>query len=80
MVTVGGDSLVKVWDYDFLLEGPGSNQFFLGHINKINNVLFYSDNEIITTGGFEGIYQWEFLGDNRKAERNVNFESLKMGP
>lgn len=25
LVTVGGDSLLKIWDYDFSLKGPGSN-------------------------------------------------------
>lgn len=80
LISVGGDCLLKVWDYDFALEGPGSNQIFLGHINKINNVQFVSETRLITVGGFEGIYEWEFLGDNAKRERNINFESLKVGP
>ncbi|KAL4455065.1 hypothetical protein ABPG74_006447 [Tetrahymena malaccensis] len=74
MASVGGDKLLKIWDYEFLLNGPGSNQVFLSHINKINCIAFSPDNtKIITAGGFEGIYEWNFLGDLTKQERIVDF-------
>lgn len=67
MASVGGDNLLKVWDYEFALSGPGSNQVFLSHVSKINCIAFSPDNtKIFTAGGFEGIYEWSFLGDLSK--------------
>ena len=64
LISVGQDQILKVWDYDFSLQGPGCSQIFMGHINKINNCLFLPDNKrILTVAGFEGIYEWEFFGD-----------------
>jgi len=75
---VGGDNLLKIWDYEFSLQGPGSNQIFIGHINKINNVIFLPNNKkILTSGGFEGIYEWDFFGDTTKAERTLDFTGLQ---
>jgi WD40 repeat protein len=55
LASVGSDQLLKIWDYEFELKGPGENQVYLGHSNKINCVLFSQDNKkIITAGGFEG--------------------------
>ncbi|EGR29688.1 notchless, putative [Ichthyophthirius multifiliis] len=60
VLTVGGDNLLKIWDYDFSLQGPG--------------ILFVqNDTKIITAGGFEGIYEWEFLGDTSKYEKVIDF-------
>ena len=74
MASVGADNLLKIWDYDFSLVGPGSNQVFLSHISKVNCVLFSPDNtKILTAGGFEGIYEWNFLGDLTKQEKNIDF-------
>lgn len=33
----------------------------MAHIGKINNCIFLpGSKKILTTGGFEGIYEWEF--------------------
>lgn len=33
----------------------------MAHLGKINNVIFLpGTNKILTAGGFEGIYEWEF--------------------
>ena len=33
--------------------------------------------KLITSGGFEGIYEWEFKGDLTHAERVIDFKTLK---
>jgi len=65
IITVGQDSLVKVWDYEMrLISIPGSCQLFVGHSNPIRKVLFGVDNhKVYTAGGSEGIFEWNFLGD-----------------
>jgi WD40 repeat protein len=46
----------------------------LSHVSKINCVCFSPDgSKLITAGGFEGIYEWEFQGDLSKHERTVDF-------
>ena len=42
----------------------------MGHCNKINTCIFNKDNtKLLTAGGFEGIYEWDFLGNLAIAER-----------
>jgi len=78
LLSVGGDQLVKVWDYDFKLTGSGSSQVFIGHFNAIKAIVFLPGNKrVLTGGGFEGIYEWEFLGDVSEFERVITLSSTE---
>ncbi|KRX04875.1 WD40-repeat-containing domain [Pseudocohnilembus persalinus] len=78
LVTVGGDALLKVWDYELSLKGIGANQIFLAHVGQINNCVFLPGcGKLLTAGGFEGIYEWTFKGDLTPQEREIDLEGLK---
>jgi hypothetical protein len=69
--------MLKFWDYEMELTGKGASQFYLGHCNKINQCLFLPDQKrLLSVGGFEGIYEWQFNGDLTPAERTVSVAGL----
>jgi WD40 repeat protein len=72
LFTVGRENFVKVWDYEFSIKGPGSNQVFIGHSEAVSNVCVYNDQMVITGGGEEGIFVWSFLGNTGKNDRMFN--------
>lgn len=78
LFTTGRETLVKVWDYEFSIKGPGSNQTFIGHSEAVTNVCVYNDNMIITAGGDEGIFVWSFDGDTGKNDRMFNLANYNM--
>jgi len=52
-LTVGGDKLVKIWDYELSISGMGSSQTLVGHINRVNNIVISADNKrVFTSAGF----------------------------
>lgn len=66
---------MKVWDYEFSLKGPGSNQLFIGHANPINSLsVLDGGKRVISVGGEEGIFIWEFLGYCGKNERYIDLK------
>ena len=46
---------------------------FIGHCNRINCCIFNKDStRLITAGGFEGIYEWDFKGDLNMGDRDID--------
>jgi hypothetical protein len=41
LLSIGADPIIRVWDFDYLLRGPGSNQTIFGHLNNINSIVFH---------------------------------------
>lgn len=83
LFSVGGDNLLKVWKYNWEQEEGANNllQICKGHVNKINTVCFIDEKRILTSGGFEGIYEWKYNGDNSiEGERVIDVSKLKPIP
>ena len=67
MLTGGADHLLKVWDYDAQKSIPYFFQAFIGHSYPLTKAIFNpnDNNTIISIGGDDGIYIWQFHGDTQ---------------
>lgn len=59
-----GDNVVKVWDYD--LSKDVNFQVFIGHSGNICRVLFSPDGSKLISCGDDGVFFWDFLGQETK--------------
>ena len=85
VVTGGNDHVVKVWDGTQLGKPPRSRkdkpdvQGFVGHSDHVTKVQFSVDGStLLTVGGGDAIFIWEFCGDTSVDEAALVDASLEQ--